>query len=354
MIFFSKILNEYLRLLSLLLLVVLFNLYTSLVQVNCQNVCFTDKRELPQTTNPNRVVLTFECYSGSRYNPLIPINNGSHPREYNELDLSPNLYDRFVLDELCPFVNIYLFDISYNRLTSLTNAFVELSCLQSLKHLDLSNNQIRTPLLASDFLTDNESFSINLEYLNMNNNQIPSIESSVFLLSDGTARFKKLSFLGLANNRLKELDLLWPMIMPNNHLVVDLSNNNIKILKNELSSSRFDEDLFVPMTSNRSVDIRNNSLFALNDSNLLQYKINNQYDFEKFLFKLSNYDFSQIPNGLECDCSVNNDSNTVFWYRLISNRIADKMAPIYQLNCKRIPLNYIFDYDCSVSRASSL
>jgi hypothetical protein len=38
------------------------------------NSCKIDKVEIPIL--PSRIILTFECYSGTDYNPIIPIDNG--------------------------------------------------------------------------------------------------------------------------------------------------------------------------------------------------------------------------------------------------------------------------------------
>jgi len=39
------------------------------------NSCKIDKVEIPLV--PSRIILTFECYSGTDYNPVIPIDNGT-------------------------------------------------------------------------------------------------------------------------------------------------------------------------------------------------------------------------------------------------------------------------------------
>ena len=43
--------------------------------VNGDNSCKIDKVEIPIL--PSRIILTFECYSGTDYNPVIPIDNGN-------------------------------------------------------------------------------------------------------------------------------------------------------------------------------------------------------------------------------------------------------------------------------------
>ena len=71
---------------KLLLIIVWIKILT----INGDNNCRIDKVEIPLFRS--RIILTFECYSGIDYNPTIPIDNGSDQREYNELDLSPNLF----------------------------------------------------------------------------------------------------------------------------------------------------------------------------------------------------------------------------------------------------------------------
>ncbi len=49
-------------------------IWTKFTLLNGDNNCKIDKIEIPLV--PSRVILTFECYSGVDYNPIIPIDNG--------------------------------------------------------------------------------------------------------------------------------------------------------------------------------------------------------------------------------------------------------------------------------------
>ena len=179
---------------------------------------------------------------------------GSHSSEYNELDLSPNLFVSLPISQLCPFVNIYLLDLSRNQIKTLRYAFKLLSCLTSLKRFDLSFNLITSPLIDSDFSDD---FAQHIEYLNLKNNQIPSIDTKVFFRSDGTSRFSNLYYLDLSNNLIKSLDLLWPMSLKHPSVKVILSNNKIASLKNQLKVS-FNNSVFLDVAGDRVVDVSNN------------------------------------------------------------------------------------------------
>ncbi|CAF1005212.1 unnamed protein product, partial [Brachionus calyciflorus] len=315
-------------------------LFFIIKKTNGQIGCTTDKYEIPVI--PPRTILSHQCFSGTSYY-IIPIDNGSNQREYNELDLSPNLYNVVPVDQLCPFTNIYLLDMSFNRLTNLTNIFKELSCLVSLRILDLSNNRITTPILASDF---EDTLPSQLVSLKLNNNRIPSIESAVFVKSNGDSRFPSLELLDLSNNLIRVFDLLWPMTIPSIELTIKLNNNQINNITNQLKMS-FDEPLFTPMIDRRRVDLTNNQISRLDDTNLLQYGPNSPDSFREFLYKLSNYDFGQNRSNFICNCPTGIGSYSVLFYRNISARITDKTAPIYRLFCSS-PINvYIFEFPCT-------
>ena len=316
-------------------------IFSLIVMVKNDNSCKIDKVEIPIL--PSRIILTFECYSGSDYNPIIPIDNGSHSSEYNELDLSPNLFNTLPVTQLCPFVNIYLLDLSRNQIRSLRYAFKSLSCLVSLKRFDLSYNLIASPLVDSDF---SDEFSQHIEYLNLKNNLIPSIDTKVFFRNDGTSRFPSLYYLDLSNNLLKMIDLLWPMTLRHPSAKIILSNNKINKIKNQLRLS-YENKVFIDVVGDRVVDLSNNELAHLDDSNLLQYNLQSQNDFERFLLKLSNYDFSN--NRFVCVCPNTTGLYTVFWFKMLSHKIADFSSPIYQVYCAQtLQDNNVFDFECQV------
>lgn len=316
-------------------------LLNSFVQILSDNSCKIDKVEIPIL--PSRIILTFECYSGTDFNPVIPIDNGSHSSEYNELDLSPNLFATLPVAQLCPFVNIYLLDLSRNQIRSLRYAFKSLSCLTSLKRFDLSYNSISTPLVDSDF---SDEFAQHIEYINLKNNHIPSIDTKVFFQNDGTSRFPSLYYLDLSNNLIKTIDLLWPMTLRHPSAKIMLSNNKISTIKNQLRLS-YDNKVFQDVVGDRVVDLSNNELTHLDDTNLLQYHLQNQADFERFIIKLSNFDFSN--NLFSCVCPNKTGLYTVYWFKALAHKILDFSAPIFQVYCAQtFQDNNVFDFDCQV------
>jgi hypothetical protein len=268
---------------------------------------------------------------------------GSSPVEFNELDLSPNIYTSVPYTQICQFANLYLLDLSYNLITNVTNAFANLGCLTKLTQIDLSHNKISTPILASDF---SDTVAGLLGSLNLGNNQIPSIESGAFFNTNGSTRFANLYYLGLARNNLMSIDLLWPMTMPNGNLRVELNNNPIGSLVNPLRSN-FVSNVFIPMTGNRYVDMRNTSLTSLADSQLLRYGLNSADDFKNFLFKISNYDFRGTQ--FVCTCPASTGLYTVYWYGQFLSAPLNPSALIYQLTCSNYLGDYIFDFPCQVN-----
>lgn len=151
------------------------------ITVETQNLCSTDK--LFFQINPvNRVIFRFQCTSGNIQDPIIPLQT-SIPVEFNELDLSPNLFTSVPISQICQFANLYQLDLSYNSITNTSGAFARLgTCLTQLAQLDLSHNLIATPLLASDFSDD---IAARLTSLNFAYNFISSIDSAVFYRADG-------------------------------------------------------------------------------------------------------------------------------------------------------------------------
>lgn len=332
-------------------IVLLCSLLCSIGLVRAQNQCTIDKVEIPQTP-VNRVIFRFKCQSGTDLNPTIPVYGGSAQAEYNELDLSPNLYTELPVQQLCAFANIYYLDLSFNRITNMTNRYKQLSCLTQLVQFDLSNNLINTPMLDNDF---DDIFPQRLEIFDLSNNQIPYVETALFIRLDGSARFPRLRQLNLANNQLKEFDILMPLILPSTQLDVDMSNNPIASIRNQLGRS-FRNALFVNNVTGvtRRVNVRNHALTRLDDTNLLQYQITSETDFRHFLHKIENYDFRQVTNTLSCICPPVTGSYLVYWYANFSNTLTGKTEPIYNLLCSNIANRNIFAYNCTVSSSLSL
>ena len=318
--------------------------------------CTSSKFVIPVNNTFWRTILQFNCYGSYllSYNPSFPFDLIIQPNEYNEIDLSPNIYTLLPTTQLCPFKYVYFLDMSFNFLISLSNAFVDLKCMSSLRLIDFSNNAISTPILASDF---DDGFSVQLESLNLTNNRIPYIQTAAFL-SNGTSRFPKLSYLGLANNKIIAFDLLWPLTLPSPALRVDLRLNPIEKLVSELGVSFKQPAFRFSMTGQRYLDATNNKLQYLYDDNLIQYGLLTADDFKLFLSRLSNYDLRQsnnVPTFL-CYCTTTTGSATVSWYQSFSNSI-NTNAPIYQLYCSNL-LNqgsvYVFNFPCSVSYIQKL
>lgn len=255
------------------------------------------------------------------------------------------MYRIIPIDQLCPFTNVYLIDLSFNRITNLTNAFRPLWCLISIKYFNLSYNQISTPILATDF---EDTFPSRLVEFYLNNNRIPSIEAQAFIKTNGESRFPNLRLLELSNNQIKVIDILWPLTLPNPILDVKLNNNSINNITNLLQRP-FNDDIFHPMIGNRNVDLKFNSINRLDDANLLQYGMSSGDDFLDFLYILSNYDFGRNSSAFLCICPPLIGSYTVLWYKEIANQIQDKSAPIYNIFCSNPRNVYIFNFPCVVS-----
>lgn len=236
--------------------------------------------------------------------------------------------------------------MSYNYLSSLRNAFVDLRCLTALSYIDFSNNLIATPIMASDF---DDAFAAQIGSLNLTKNLIPAIESRAFLRLDGTSRFPDLTYLGLAHNRIKDFDLLWPLTLPSPILTVDVKFNPIARLVNQFGFGYSNSIFRYNMTGHRRVDLTTNSLQYLDDSNMLQFGLFSANDMRDFLHKIANYDLRQSNRvrTFICYCPTYG-LLTVHWYRQFSDQV-DKSAPIFQLYCKEYPyLVYVFDFPCNV------
>ncbi|RNA05212.1 putative protein toll [Brachionus plicatilis] len=292
-------------------------------------------------------VFVFNCFENTPANPVFPATFSSQPTKYNEIDLSPNVYTSIPIDQLCPFRFLLSLDLSFNSIKSAANAFRSLACLTSLESVNLANNQIASPVLASDF---DDTFSSKLRSLNLTKNMIGYIQSRAFVKPDGSTRFPNLEYLGLAYNRLKDLDLLWPLTLPNLNLFIDIKFNNISSLTNEFNLTYNNEIFKYPMINNRKLDATTNSLQGFDDQNLLQYGLFDQQNLDEFLSKISNYDFRQanlVPTFI-CFCPSSGQL-TLFWFRSISSSV-DRSKPIFKLFCSNSPSVYVLDFPCGVSK----
>jgi hypothetical protein len=271
---------------------------------------------------------------------------GSPPIAFNHLVLAPNLYTKLPIQQICKFSNLVMLNISYNSIKNMAYQFGLMACLRYLTTLDLSYNLISTPVRASDL---NDFFGTRLQALNLSNNRIPSIETAFFFRSDMSLRFPNLTFLSLANNLIIDFDLLWPLSLPSPVLDIDFSSNPIVSLSNQFNLS-FNEISFYDMTETRRVDLRNNSLKRLDDTNLLQYGMNSASDFQYFLYRLANYDFRQEVNALDCVCANRDGQYVLGWFAQFAAEIVDFKKPIYQLECSNFANQsvFIFNYTCTV------
>jgi hypothetical protein len=274
------------------------------------------------------------------------LSKGSPPNAFNHLVLSPNLYNKLPIHQICLFSNLHHLNMSYNSLVNMTDQFRLMSCLRYLVTLDLSHNLISTPVRASDL---NDMFGSRLQTLNLSHNRIPSIETAFFFKSDMSPRFPNLTCVNLAYNQIIDFDLMWPLSLSGPVLNVDFSNNPIVSLSNQFNFS-FDEISFYDMTETRHVDLRNSSLERLDDTNLLQYGISSASDFQYFLYRIGNYDFWQHNNKLNCSCASYEGQYVLGWFAQFAIEVEAFKNPIYQLKCSNIGNQsvFIFNYTCTV------
>jgi hypothetical protein len=322
----------------LILFFIKFLISNNLIEAAC------DSSQYSLASASWRNVFVYNCDNSTARNPPIPSEFLAQATKFNVLDLSPNVYTTVPLTQICQFRYVDILDMSLNNLTSLTGVFNSLGCLTALKTIDFSNNLIATPLRGTDF---DQIFAAQYESLNFTKNRIPYISTDVFFKSDGSTRFPNLRYLGLAINELKTLDFLWPLSLPQPTLKIDLKLNKIDMLTNELNLGFNDARFKYPMTGSRSLDATTNNFQYFDDSNLLQYGINNQFEFKQFLNKIQNYDFRQsnLVRTFICYCPPSG-LYTVFWYQQIKSSIITE-APIFQLFCTRFEgLVYIFDFPC--------
>jgi hypothetical protein len=295
---------------------------------------------------PSRYIFSYECYAPSPDDPTFPIS-GSSPGEYNEVDLSPNFYTTVPTSNICLFTNITLLDMSYNKITSITGLFQTLKCLSGLRIINLANNFIQTALVSTDF---DDVLSAQLESIDLSNNKIPSIDTGVFIRSDGSNRFRNLNYLSLKNNLIKEFDILWPLTIPSSSFNLDLSSNPIDTLINKLNRKYSDNVFAYPAIGNRVINIKDNQLQTLSDSNFIQYGLQNSNDLSLFLNKISNYDLRQSSNipYFICNCP-SNGLQLVTWYRqLLAASSINTGALINQLYCSNVANTYPLNINCPV------
>ena len=340
----------------LLLLVVVGGGDADLSKTNCILNTFERKAELDTSNLSTNRVYQFECQASD----LDPELASSRAHTYDVLDLSPNFFTSIPVAQLCAFNSTDSIDLSHNRLDNM-NDLAALRCLTYLSRVDLSNNRIETAFTAQLFDADTSDISSNsdddftsqLVSLNLTNNRIKVVRTGAFIRSDGTSRFPNLAYLGLAHNMIVDLDLLWPLTLPAVTLFVDLKLNPIENLVNELGLSFKDLVFENAMTRGRYVDITNNKLQFMDDTNILQYGVTNADELYAFLQRIANYDLRQsnfMPTFI-CYCPLNAGLRTVLWYRNVTARyVLDTAPPIYQLYCSNYkePM-FIFDFPCGVS-----
>ncbi len=120
------------------------------VGLSRQQTCF---RNLFQTGQ--KVIFQFECYPPNGVIPIIPTLDTSSPTDFNELDLSPNYFTNISTTDFCQFTNLITLDISYNKLTFISSLFGTFECFSQLQTLKANNNQIATPLLGKQIISNN-------------------------------------------------------------------------------------------------------------------------------------------------------------------------------------------------------
>jgi hypothetical protein len=275
-----------------------------------------------------QIVFQFQCFPPASNDPVFP-TGGSLPSEFNQLLMSPNTYTVLPTASICNFINVYLLDISFNKLTTITGLFQTLKCLVSLTTLIMSNNYISSTLLNSDF---DDTFSQQLVSIDLSKNKIPSIDSNFFFKSDGTSRFSNLQYLNLAYNSINQFDMLMPLTVPNSNLSFLLNSNPINTLVNQLNTPYSDSKFAYPAVGNRKINVTNNNLLVLDDTNLIQYGLNSQNDLKLFLYKVSNYDLRQLSNKIiKCTC---NSTLISSWYSsLLSSSSIDQNNLINLIRC---------------------
>ena len=224
--------------------------------------CSAHKYVIPISAELSRVIYKFNCYPPlSRLDPdFVPVELTTSS-EYDELNLSPNLFTRVPLDQLCAFTHAAKLDLSFNLITNLSGAFVALECMSGLVELSFAHNRIETPIRAQDF---DDSLAARLQQLDLSNNRIAWLETAAFFSRNGSSRFPSLVRLNLAKNFITDFDMLWPLSLPRSVLSIDLSLNPIDKLTNQLNVSFKDLRFAYAMTGNRRLDATTNSKDLIN------------------------------------------------------------------------------------------
>ena len=295
-------------------------------------------------------VFTYTCTGIGTVTSIPP----STPVTVQELAISPNLFTVVPYTQLCKFNVLISLIMSNNRITSLTNAFKSsnLGCLTALSKIDFSSNQISSPLVATDF---DDSFAAQLVSLNLTGNNIPYLNSDVFLKSDNTSRFPNLQYLGLAFNRLTTFDLLWPLSLPSSNLRIDIQSNPIESLTNQLQGSFSDTRFSFAMTGQRFLNLQNNRLQHIDDTDLLIFNLKNAFDFRAMIRKMLNYDFRQSNGVVVFFCYCFYGTKVVSWYLQMRSQLPSGDFPIYNIYCKNFfPVTYIFDWgqQCNITASN--
>jgi hypothetical protein len=288
---------------------------------------------------------TYTCAAGGTGSVTTPTLATTYASTTQKLALSPNLYTSIPYTQLCQFTYVTTLVMSNNQLASLTAAFTtaNLGCLTALTTVDFSNNLIASPLAQADF---DDTTAAQIVSLNLTNNMIPSLSTSMFFKADGvTSRFPNLRYLGLALNNLKNFDLLWPMSLPQSTLLVELQVNPISTLENQLAVSYADARFAYPIAGNRKVNVQNNKLQYLDDTNLLQYKLGKSSDFVAFVNKILNFDFTQTNGDIVFFCICQYSTNINTWYQQSYSQLQSGNYPIYKLYCNEYTNNvYVFNF----------
>ena len=88
------------------------------------------------------------------------------------------------------------------------------------------------------------------------------------------------------------------------------------------------------------------------DSNLLQYGLNNQKDFENFLNKIANYDLRQNSNNtvVKCPCTGTTDFIPTWYQSLLSSSSINQSSNVNKFNCATYDKNvFLIVTSCVVS-----
>lgn len=261
-----------------------------------------------------------------------------------EIQLSNKSYTSLPIGQICQSFDAKSLIAVNNNISSLRN-LRNLSCLTSLKAIDLSHNLITLDIESDDL--DQLNFTGIIEQIDLSFNSIEFLNTSLFLTRNNKTRFPKLSVFKINNNRLKCFDLLIPLSLPNPSLIFDASNNKIQMLKNILRKS-FRENPFYSDFSNenRTINLLNNQIKVFGHETLCEYNVEKPSDLEIFLTRMSFLNI--MDQKLMCQCPAF-FYKSVYLFRQINNQSIDHSALIYQQKCSNIAQNpLVLDYTCGV------